>query len=64
MKRSDDFVIMGSSTANGRISALLIGLAVYHSETQGRAVAVHIAAVLEALETIYGAGELKKQIGR
>lgn len=36
----------------------------YHSETQGRAVAVHIAAVLEALEKIYGAGPLKKQIGK
>jgi hypothetical protein len=36
----------------------------YHSETQGRAVAVHIAAVLEALEKIYQAGELKQQIGR
>ncbi len=35
----------------------------YHSETQGRAVAVHIAAVLEALEKIYGAGALKQQIG-
>jgi hypothetical protein len=36
----------------------------YHSETQGRAVAVHIAAVLEALEKIYGAAALKAQIGR
>lgn len=36
----------------------------YHSEVQGRAVAVHIAAVLEALDTIYDAGELKEQIGR
>lgn len=36
----------------------------YHSQTQGRAVAVHIAAVLEALEKIYGAAELKKQIGQ
>lgn len=36
----------------------------YHSETQGRAVAVHIAAVLEALENIYGAADLKKQIGQ
>ncbi len=35
----------------------------YHSETQGRAVAVHIASVLEALEKIYGAADLKKQIG-
>lgn len=35
----------------------------YHSEVQGRAVAVHIAAVLEALEKIYGASELKQQIG-
>ncbi len=36
----------------------------YHSETQGRAVAVHIAAVLEALEKIYGAAALKAQIGK
>ncbi len=36
----------------------------YHSEVQGRAVAVHIAAVLEALEKIYGASDLKEQIGR
>ncbi len=36
----------------------------YHSETQGRAVAVHIAAVLEALEKIYQASELKAQIGK
>lgn len=36
----------------------------YHSEVQGRAVAVHIAAVLEALENIYGAAALKEQIGR
>jgi hypothetical protein len=36
----------------------------YHSETQGRAVAVHIAAVLEALEKIYGAADLKKQISQ
>lgn len=35
----------------------------YHSEQQGRAVAVHIASVLEALEKIYGASELKSQIG-
>ncbi len=35
----------------------------YHSELQGRAVAVHIAAVLEALEKIYGAQQLKQQIG-
>ncbi len=33
----------------------------YHSETQGRAVAVHIAAVLEALEKVYSAGALKAQ---
>lgn len=36
----------------------------YHSEEQGRAVAVHIAGVLEALEEIYGAAELKAQIGK
>lgn len=36
----------------------------YHSEEQGRAVAVHIASVLEALEKIYGAKDLKDQIGR
>ena len=36
----------------------------YHSEEQGRAVGVHIAAVLEALEKVYGAGELKMQIGK
>ncbi|MCA9133732.1 MAG: S46 family peptidase [Planctomycetales bacterium] len=36
----------------------------YHSELQGRAVAVHIAAVLEALQHIYGAEELRQQIGR
>lgn len=36
----------------------------YHSEEQGRAVAVHIAAVLEALENIYGAASLREQIGR
>jgi len=36
----------------------------YHSEDQGRAVGVHIAAVLEALEKVYGAGELKMQIGK
>ena len=35
----------------------------YHSEEQGRAVAVHIAAVLEALEKIYSAEALKLQIG-
>lgn len=35
----------------------------YHSEQQGRAVAVHIASVLEALDKIYDAGELKRQIG-
>ena len=36
----------------------------YHSQEQGRAVAVHIAAVLEALEKIYHAPELKQQIGQ
>jgi hypothetical protein len=36
----------------------------YHSEEQGRAVGVHIAAVLEALEKVYGAKELKMQIGK
>jgi hypothetical protein len=36
----------------------------YHSEVQGRAVAVHIAAVLEALATIYDAGDLQQQIGK
>ncbi len=36
----------------------------YHSEEQGRAVAVHIAAVLEALAKIYDASELKAQIGK
>jgi Peptidase S46 len=36
----------------------------YHSEEQGRAVGVHIAAVLEALEKVYGAGALKAQIGK
>jgi hypothetical protein len=36
----------------------------YHSEQQGRAVSVHIAAVLEALEKIYGAKALKEQIGK
>lgn len=36
----------------------------YHSEVQGRAVAVHIAAVLESLESIYGAQALKNQIGK
>jgi len=36
----------------------------YHSEEQGRAVAVHIAAVLEALEKIYQAGGLQSQIGK
>lgn len=36
----------------------------YHSEEQGRAVAVHIAAVLEALEKVYDAGALKAQIGK
>ena len=36
----------------------------YHSEEQGRAVGVHIASVLEALEKVYGAGALKAQIGK
>lgn len=36
----------------------------YHSEVQGRAVAVHIASVLEALESVYNAKELKQQIGK
>lgn len=36
----------------------------YHSEVQGRAVAVHIAAVLEALAKIYNAQELRDQIGK
>ncbi|RMF37056.1 MAG: hypothetical protein D6753_18300 [Planctomycetota bacterium] len=36
----------------------------YYSEDQARAVAVHIAAVLEALEKIYGASELRQQIGQ
>ncbi len=36
----------------------------YHSEEQGRAVAVHIAAVLEALEKIYHAADLQSQIGK
>lgn len=36
----------------------------YHSEEQGRAVSVHIAAVLEALEKVYDAKELAQQIGR
>ncbi len=36
----------------------------YHSEEQGRAVGVHIAAVLEALEKVYDAGALKAQIGK
>ncbi len=36
----------------------------YHSEEQGRAVGVHIASVLEALEKVYGANELKIQIGK
>ena len=35
----------------------------YHSETQGRAVAVHIAAVLEALDKVYDAQALRQQIG-
>ncbi len=35
----------------------------YHSELQGRAVAVHIAAVLEALPKIYSASALQQQIG-
>ena len=36
----------------------------YHSEVQGRAVAVHIAAVLESLDSIYHADDLNQQIGR
>ncbi len=36
----------------------------YHSEVQGRAVAVHIAAVLEALDKVYHASELVRQIGK
>lgn len=36
----------------------------YHSEVQGRAVAVHIAAVLEALHKIYQASALADQIGK
>ncbi|MEO8272053.1 MAG: S46 family peptidase, partial [Aureliella sp.] len=36
----------------------------YHSEVQGRAVAVHIAAVLEALDKIYHASALREQIGK
>ncbi len=35
----------------------------YHSEDQGRAVAVHIAGVLESLRSIYSAGDLADQIG-
>ena len=36
----------------------------YYSDVQGRAVAVHIAAVLEALDKIYHASELREQIGK
>lgn len=36
----------------------------YHSEVQGRAVSVHIAAVLEALKSVYEASELVEQIGK
>jgi hypothetical protein len=36
----------------------------YHSEVQGRAVAVHVAAVLEALRSIYDASTLASEIGR
>lgn len=36
----------------------------YYSDVQGRAVAVHIAAVLEVLDKIYHATELKQQIGK
>ncbi|MEZ6137286.1 MAG: S46 family peptidase [Pirellulaceae bacterium] len=36
----------------------------YHSEEQGRAVAVHIASVLEALESVYDATDLMQQIGK
>lgn len=36
----------------------------YHSEVQGRAVAVHIAGVLEALRSIYQADKLASEIGR
>lgn len=36
----------------------------YHSEVQGRAVSVHIASVLEALDSVYGAKALRAQIGK
>jgi hypothetical protein len=36
----------------------------YYSDRQGRAVAVHIAGVLEALRKIYGAGFLVDQLGK
>ncbi|MFO1062729.1 MAG: S46 family peptidase [Pirellulales bacterium] len=36
----------------------------YHSEVQGRAVAVHIAGVLESLRSIYQADKLASEIGR
>jgi hypothetical protein len=36
----------------------------YYSDTVGRSVSVHIAAVLEALRSIYGAPSLADQLGR
>ncbi len=36
----------------------------YYSDEQARAVAVHIASVLETLEKIYGASDLRQQIGQ
>lgn len=36
----------------------------YYTDKQARAVAVHIAGVLESLRTIYGAGHLADQMGR
>ena len=36
----------------------------YYSDVQSRAVAVHIASVLESLRSIYGASELADAIGR
>ncbi|MFN5467784.1 MAG: S46 family peptidase [Pirellulaceae bacterium] len=36
----------------------------YYSDTVGRSVSVHIAAVLEALRSIYGAPSLAEQLGR
>ncbi len=36
----------------------------YHSETQGRATSVHIASVLEALDKVYDAKDLRQQIGK